>query len=305
MLGNLDLFRHKVIYFCLFLLLPLFSCTKELDIDLPEQKSLVLNSIFNPDSVFSFRLSYTTSPFAEYNEMDDTFHLKLYEGDYLLIDTDVVGGIYRSYLRPSRYSKYTIEVTTSGLPSVYAADSIPERVAIDDAFLIFPAGLDSYGDYVGEANITFTDPPENTNYYELLIYGATEYKSYWDWDGDYEIDDPVLLNEGDFNYFPTSLFFSDALFDGEECTIKAKGHGGYYYEGFKASTTYATLRSISKNYYLYRKYYTRHAYNRQVQGDFLDLIYKGEPQTMFTNIENGYGIFAGYQESTKKLYHKE
>jgi len=50
---------------------------------------------------------------------------------------------------------------------------------------------------------------------------------------------------------------------------------------------------------------TRHAYNQQFQNEFLDFIFKGEPQNMFTNIENGYGIFAGYCESTFQIIQNE
>ena len=153
--------------------------------------------------------------------------------------------------------------------------------------------------------ISFTDPPDATNYYELLISskpGGTN-----GWYTEYETNDPVLMNEGDQDYHPTSFFFSDELFNGEQYTMRIKNGVGYMTKDNKLTPTplYATLRSVSRAYYKYRKYYTRHAYNQQSQNEFIDLIFKGEPQNMFTNIENGYGIFAGYCETTRQIIQNE
>jgi hypothetical protein len=235
-----------------------------------------------------------------YPIVNDTFHLKLFEEENLLIDSVFIGNYLTTNTIPIVNKKYTVEIAATGLPVIRAFDSIPDQVPITDALLIFPAGVDPYGDAIIEADISFSDPSDETNYYEILIYSAEGEINYWNYYGDVEITDPVLLNEGDLAYYPTTFFFSDALFNGEKYTMKIiDGGRSPYGEVFKH---YVSLRSISKSYYLYRKYYTRHAYNQQFQGDFLDLIFKGEPQNMYSNIEGGYGIFAGFQETTTEVY---
>jgi len=112
---------------------------------------------------------------------------------------------------------------------------------------------------------------------------------------DYEnkITDPVLLNEGDIPYLPTTYFFSDELFNGQKYTLQINRDLGY---GIPQKII---LRSVSRNYYLYRKYWTRHYYNQTTDESGLrGIIYKGEAQPMYNNIENGYGIFAGYVENS-------
>ncbi|MBE9468357.1 MAG: DUF4249 family protein [Bacteroidetes bacterium] len=280
------------------------SCTKELNCKLEDTKSLVINSVFNPKNYFTFNLSYTTSPLNSYDSINEKLHFLFYEENNLIIDTFLQSGILETNIRPIPNKEYKVEVLSDKLPSIITSDSIPNIVNIDKAILIYPAGVDEYGDFCVEAMITFTDPPQEENYYELLIYHLHKYdneKNYWNWDGDVKITDPVLLNEGDVDYLPSSLFFSDELFNGETYTLKVK-RGGYNTRFETNSGCYAELRSVSKSYYLYRKYYTRHVFNQQLQGeDLRDFIFMGEPRSMYTNVVNGYGIFAGYWGTTKEL----
>jgi len=281
------------------------GCSKVVEIDLGNTKALVLNSIFNPDSIFTFRISTTASLLNNYDTLNENVHFSLYEEDKLIFESLSPTNLFKTNLKPMQRKKYTIELKSDNFPLIKASDSIPGLVPIDNAYMIFPAGVDAFGVYIAEACISFTDPSNLTNYYELLISskpGGTNA-----WYSDYETNDRVLMNEGDQDYHPTSFFFSDELFNGESYTMRIKHDVGYSLKDNKltAFPIYATLRSVSRTYYLYRKFYTRHAYNQQFQNEFLDFIFKGEPQNMFTNIENGYGIFAGYCESTIQMIQNE
>jgi hypothetical protein len=289
--------KWSVIIFSIFQL----GCSKEIEINLGDTKSLVLNSIFNPDDPFTFRVSTTASLLDNYELLNERIDLSLYENDRLIIDSTMQSGIFVTNRRPVPKIKYTLELKSKIFPTIKASDTIPNLVPIDNAFLIFPAGVDAFGVYIAEACISFTDPPNETNYYELLISSKPGGINLWQ--SDYETNDRVLLNEGDQNYRPTTFFFSDELFNGKSYTMRIKGGIGYSQKDkiLKAFPVYATLRSVSRTYYNYRKYYTRHARNQQFQDEFLDLILKGEPQNMYTNIENGYGIFAGYCEMSREL----
>ncbi len=53
------------------------------------------------------------------------------------------------------------------------------------------------------------------------------------------------------------------------------------------------LRGISTNYYQYKKSHYKHVYNQEP-----DLWEGGEtPTPMYSNISNGYGIFAAFAET--------
>lgn len=297
--------KNKIQLIILFLFL-YCSCSKVIEINLDNNKALVLNSILNPDSLLTFRISTTASLLNEYDTLNENLQFSLYEEDKLIFESVLQTNLFKTDIKPTQGRKYTVELKSDNFPQIKASDTIPGLVSIDNADMIFPAGVDAYGSYLAEANISFTDPPNDKNYYELIIHhGQRNNKVFWS--ADYQTNDKVLMNEGDQDYHPTSFFFSDELFNGESYTMSIKHDVGYSLKDNKltAFPIYATLRSVSRTYYLYRKFYTRHAYNQQFQNEFLDFIFKGEPQNMFTNIENGYGIFAGYCESTFKIIQNE
>jgi hypothetical protein len=289
----------------IFFIIIQIGCTKVIEIELDNTKTLVLNSVFNPDSLFTFRISTTASLLNNYDTLDDNLHVYLFEENKLIFDSVSKLSLFKINVKPIIGKNYTVELKSANYLPIRASDTIPILVPIDNAYMIFPAGVDAFGFYNAESHISFTDPPDLTNYYEILISSKPGGTSAWN--SDYEINDPVLRNEGDQNYNPTSFFFSDELFNGESYTLRIKHDVGYSQNGntLKAFPLYATLRSISKTYYKYRKYYTRHAHNQQFQNEFLELIFKGEPQNMYTNIENGFGIFAGYCETTRQIIQNE
>lgn len=281
------------------------SCSKEIEINLDNHKTLVLNSVFNPEEPFTFRISTTAPLLDDYEPFTENVHLFLTEDNRLITDTILSTGILETNLIPRSGVNYSIELRSDNFPIIRAIDTIPNLVPIDNAYMIFPSGVDAFGFYEAEACVNFTDPPNETNYYELII--SSKPKGVNDWYVEYKTNDPVLQNEGDQDYHPTSFFFSDELFNGEPYEMRIKHGIAYSLKDSKltAFPLYATLRSISRTYYKYRKFYTRHSYNQQIQNEFLDMIFKGEPQNMFTNIENGYGIFAGYCESTFQMVQNE
>ncbi len=271
------------------------SCSKEIEMEFKNESLQVVNCIYSPKKAFEFYLSSSASIYNLYDTVNNEINLELYKNGILILDTLSTSLIIKTKIYPHSKAKYKIEISSAVFPNTLATDSLPQLVSITNLKNVFPAGVDEYGDAYGEMQVSFNDPPNEKNYYELH---TSQYNSY-----DYNQTDKVLLNEGDLDYFPTSVYFSDELFDGELYTLKIIGINGFYNDATKKY--YVGLRSVSKSYYLYRKYYTRHAYNQQVGGDFFDILYKGEPQNMYTNIENGFGIFAGYQESTREIIYLE
>lgn len=280
--------RTHPILILILLIVSSSSCTKELEYPLTVENKLVLNTIIKPWERIVFHVSTTANMLSQYSKDSSDYHLKFYSGDLLLLDTMIKQGVYTSELYGGGLKRYHATLSKEGLPGISAEDSIPVMVFIKKAICQYPTGYKKDWGKYGTMNITFSDPPEERNYYELIIHANLDLiHEYTDL-----ITDPVLINEGDIDYLPTSFFFSDELFNGQTHTISISG-------AYPSGKAY--LRHTSKAYYLYRKYYTRHAYNQQFQGDFWTTIFMGEPQSMYTNIEGGYGIFAGYMEHSKDV----
>ncbi|OFX82635.1 MAG: hypothetical protein A2W99_06680 [Bacteroidetes bacterium GWF2_33_16] len=295
----------RKVFLIILLTITIFSCTKELDYELENIKSLVINSVFYPDNNFTFHVSTTASTLEKYDTLKERVQLLLYENDYLIIDTMLGTGTFQTNYKPISNIKYTVKILSNSLQSITASDSIPNSINIDDATLLFPVGVDEMGDEYGEFSVKFTDPANEKNYYELAIYHYINgEKVYYEWYSDYyKVTDPVLINEGLLDYLPTTMFFSDELFDGEIYTLRFKdfANENTSLTSFN-SDIYAELRSISKSYYLYRKSYTIHAFNQQTNyEDLHDFLYSGEPQNMYTNVNNGFGIFVGYNKTSKEF----
>lgn len=283
-------------------LVSLCSCTVEIPFEVEGTgKQLVVNSVFNIQEPFKFYFFTTETPTQASVDFQDKLHFMLYENDVVMLDTNMFSNELLTTIIPRTNCSYRLEVSSEDYPTVLATDTIPRLVKIEKAMILIPAGVDEYGDVIAEAQISFSDPAGEENYYELLLYSMMkgEPSIYWHPGGDSKTIDPVLIDEGDMDYFPSSYFFSDKLFDGQEYTMRIRSTGGGTGQKYGV-----TLRSVSRSYFFYRKYYTRHANNQQFQGDFLDLIFMGEPQNMYTNIENGYGIFVGFQETSSTLEEK-
>jgi hypothetical protein len=262
------------------------SCSKEIEIDTKGfEKRVVVNSVFNPGDPFFFQFSYTKIPINQYSIITDSIHILLYEDTHKILDTKILSDTLATSIYPSWGSRYNLKVHIEGFDTILASDTVPMLVPIVDATIKQPISIDRYGDRISQASITFSDPPNERNYYELFFVNAQ-------YDYDTKITDPVLLNEGDIPYMPTTYFFSDELFNGQKYTLLINRDLGY------GITTKVILRSVSRNYYLYRKYWTRHSFNQTTdESGFRGIIYKGETLPMFNNIVNGYGIFAGYVEN--------
>jgi hypothetical protein len=91
----------------------------------------------------------------------------------------------------------------------------------------------------------------------------------------------------------SSIAFNDHLFDGSTVTIDFL-LGEYYLDGKEgASAIYISLSKISNEYFLYESSYQKYLSS---QGSIM-----AQPVQVYTNIENGLGVFAGYSTATDSI----
>jgi len=294
------------------------SCKKIRDDLLPQSSSkLYCQAILNPDSAIRVYVGKTTGILNMEPSFINDATVLLYENN-IFIDTlsHETNGKYFSSIKPSIGEQYTIKVIEEDI--LTAATIVPDATKLIDPEIEFPTGYDAVNqEYYGNLTFTIDDNPSIENFYEVVIFyksfyapGNEYYYSYLN-NPNYSIvvPDPVVKNEGDWDYFPTTVFFSDKLFNGKKqafsfSTVTTKR---YLSDGSSNSNAlkddgYILLRSISKEYYLYRKYYTRHAFNSQIHDDGIqNMLFTGEPLDMYTNVTGGLGVVAGFSSTMSKI----
>ena len=316
--------KNKLIY--LIFLLVITACEKKIEIDPGDFKPiLVVNSLIDTANVIQVQVSKTSIINDNSNSLVNNAQVELWQNGLFLEQlNNVEDGIYKSTLKPEIATAYQLRVSSSGFETLIVSDTIPEPVQISDGYLIFPAGTDIAGDPILEFTTIFKDPPDIDNYYEIVLYAKQVYPhidsvnldtifygdTTWliDRERDFISDDPVIIAEGDLDYHPRTIYFSDKLFNGEQSSITIKLLMAYNYDWFlnysEDFETIAVLRSVSYAYYQYKKTWWRHLYNQGIDLDiqstdeFRAFLFTGEPVNMYSNVQNGYGIFAGFSESS-------
>jgi hypothetical protein len=287
----------RSIILIVILFLWLSSCYKEVEISLEHSPKLTLNSLIKANAPIDVYLSESKLMYDTLVPLEQDAELVINTGQQSETLLKIEPGHYRSKNIIAQEGKiYSIRASADGLESVTAKDTLPQFGTFRITNFIPKAKIDEWGDVYSEVDIEIKDPAKEKNYYEIAAIRYNEY-TYYDEDGN-EIfitsqsfsgissDDVYALNEGDKDYYPLTLLLSDELFDGKTINMKCYV---YYNIGY-ITKWFFLLRNISPTYYKYKKKLIRHYENQY--NDFWDGT--GNPVQLFSNIENGYGIFAGY-----------
>lgn len=291
--------KKRISKILLLFLLLLSSCTKTIEIDLPAfDPKPVINCLFSPDSTFKLRLSrsasiFDTLPYPSF-EMDAV--LRLYENEVLKDTMFFDGQDFRSDLIPKTGSTYRIEMDSPDFGPVSAKDFIPEPPIFQVDSFRDSVYVNEDGEYVSQVKITIDDDFSRKNYYELIllprafspITGADDTLQRY---VTFALkNDPVLENEGILQHYTNTAVFSNELFSSGEqpLIINYLAQEGYF-------ALVVILRTVSEDYYRYKKSLIIHINSQD--SDIWDGI--GAPTQMISNINGGYGIFAGYSEDVK------
>jgi hypothetical protein len=195
---------------------------------------------------------------------------------------------------------YQLQVKAPGFVEVNASCKLPEPVAILKAEIL----SDEMEDYKLPIQIEFNDPPGEVNFYELVMlttiirynpqtgdpYFLSHYNSF------VLTQDPLYCQKTQpFDFLepvpiPLPVFFSDDGLDGQSIKIVGK------IEAYSSPTNNMEeieraiiLRSVTREYFLNKQ--TKELQEATANDPF------AQPVQVFSNISNGYGIFAGYSQS--------
>lgn len=207
--------------------------------------------------------------------------------------------------RPMAGAEYTIKVSAEGYKAATARSSIPPSVKITNFDLsqvrteVLSGGIRSRNHF--SAIVDFDDPAAAKNYYHLNI---SQQVNTFRFDGKDTVITESFLYPTVFNAFKN------------ENSISAHLKGGLLFEdkpGMKAmgisfsvdidprvqelGKTYVELRTLSREYYLYHT-----SLSRSETANPNPLT---DPVIVYENIENGYGIFAGYSNSLDSLQYEK
>ena len=311
---------RRICILLIFLALVTTSCKKIRDDLLPESNSkLYCQAILNPDSTIRVYVGRTTAILSKDPSFINDASVLLYSNSVLLdVLTNENNGTYSSNVLPAPGDSYKIEIIKDS-EKLSGSTTVPGSTPLYEPKIEFPTGYDAVNQqYFGNLTFTIDDDPGVDNFYELIIFTKTyseltkTYNYFYLNDPNYIlVPDKIVQNEGDWDYSPTSIFFSDKLFNGKKqqfaFSITPAGYSiveGVWISGLEENG-HVLLRSISQEYYMYRKYYTRHSYNASINSvGIQNLLFTGEPLDMYTNVEGGLGVVAAYSSTTSKIERK-
>lgn len=300
-------FKNNFIIVFIFLFVIFFGCRKLVTDELPSIPSKpVINSVFKINEPIIIHLSLSSGFNNEEFELIENAKLYLEENSALKDTLIYKGeGIYVSTIKASQQSRYNLKLHYDN-KDINAQSSLPVKQEIIKYEHFNNAGKDEEGISYPAIKLKFTNNPEQILYYEIVlkllldnsqVIWNEETKSWEDIPLKrilipelINITDPAILSNG----LPIPVF-SNELIKGDTYTITINYKTGSYTTDATGNHTdlyplIVELRSISYEYFkfvnqLYLYEQGRYPY---VFGDVLRIF------PLYSNVENGYGIFAGY-----------
>lgn len=287
----------KLLHISTFTLLAIFilSCEKEIPLDDEQIKArIVINSVFAANDTLRIHLSESRNILhnngGQLPNITDA-SAKLYDvndNDLGTFIHDVDGNYYLPTPFPQAGEIYTLKVSHPNFDDVLTTSTTPSIVSI------LQLDTTRIGDQL-YMDININDNPNQNNYYSLVI--RTHFTDTWEVEpgvfetNTYEYDSWICTKDisaegttsetGDI--CSVELLFSDKTFNGTNHTFKVSD---YYNES--ADYKLVILRSMSEDLFKYRVTYNN--YEENSGNPF------GEPVQVYSNVEDGFGIFSGYSE---------
>ena len=261
------------------------ACETIVEVDLPEHDSvLVANVIFSPDSVWAARL-YKSKAILDRGQIEFVVNATVQVkdgGEVIATLFHVVDGYYQVPfdIKPQVGRTYTLTAQAPGLEAIESTDVIPNPVQ--------PTAVDgTKGQRAWDITAHFTDPV-GKNYYQVMVFeerslpngGTALFSSY------FESDDLLFFSKGGVD--SDEAIFDDALIAEQAYGLKLTA---YPFDSVQAM--YVVLMSVSESYFKYMKSFQSQLHNED--NPF------ASPVQVYTNIENGIGIFAGFSGSTMRV----
>ena len=282
------------------LLLLSIGCTQEVDLDLPAPPDrLVVNALFTADEPLTVAVSQTHSPLRRTPPRVENAHVRLQSAAGEEVLHDEGDGTYTTAQPLAAGETYRLLVSAPGLAAVSAQGYVPRPMPRPDLTpFVDSVGVDAEGNFFSQFQLRFADDASTADFYEVGLRTLFQWEGTgqdnWNWLRQPFTEAPFVLAEGLGDYFPETLLFSDRAFNGQTCTLMV------HYQPITVDPDYrliVSFRRVSADYYAFRRSLYIHIVGEET--GFWEGV--GDPVPMFTNVEGGYGIFAGYWQHTDTL----
>ena len=278
------------IVFAFFIFLT--SCEVDYKPEAPQEQRLVVESLFSPDTSMQLLVSLTQSPYEELKDpvLPDNIHITLNEDnkksydDFELIDNYF---LLKDFF-PSKGHYYNITVTSDNYKSVSAKSYIPENINLTS--LNTGLGIDANGTRI--LNVNFEVEQDTVQY--LIIRHIVNKKVLSLQNDTIEYRDTAWLESQNkiFEDVLPATATNKLLF----AKINTGGTYSFYsYDGYYSDANLIhgqsefEFISCSKDYYEYMKSLIVLKWNKTLDNNSIV-----SPISLYSNVKNGFGIFAGY-----------
>jgi hypothetical protein len=298
----------RILLYTLVFITTLTACEKTVTTDVPKKDpKLVIKGLLEKNDIITVTVgksrgvlepvSYQTSLFEQYTVKNAV--PVIYENG-AAIDTLVY--VPADYEYRAKYNSrvrdgflYTIRVTAPGFTMAEASSLLPSQSVITEVRRVKNARTDIDGNLVDDITIKLDDPAAEKNFYLVQVWAATGSMfgtRIWcvsstdkDLEAIGEDTDPLA---GDNCFDGSSLLMKDVNFNGAQKQLKISvqsmelqdyrdSQGGWH-------RPYIKVFRITEDQFKYVKSYN--TYTTAGDNPF------AEPANVFSNIKNGYGIFA-------------
>ena len=205
---------------------------------------------------------------------------------------------------------YSLQVSAPGFAPIRATDTVPKPVQTSVlSYRAFASSRSDSGDSVEfSLKLEIQDPPGEENYYQVSLYRVFAGRGASRVGYSFSTKDPSIMADNNVDGSPLeeggfegdAPYFRDTLFDGRTHEIELSSDfdseiqlASDFDSEPDLSGMYLQVLHISEAYYEYLKSARLHDFTRD--NPF------AEPLNVYGNVENGYGIFAGYSSRTFEL----
>ncbi len=256
------------------------------DVDIPEHTPAlaVTCNLSNQDSIL---LAYVTSSIGvleqENPETITDAKVELFKNGELFhtlpyIDQGFYGWEIEGLLG-NENDTYELRVEKEDFESVNSIQRMPDQIDIISASFEKDGTIDPEGERVDELVIKFKDQKDVANYYKVEVYfeftieDITYRQDYY-----FDSNDPAV------NFTNDGIYLPDIIFDGNTYELRLYAYDLFVDEFWENPALIVNLVHLSSDKY-FRETSIR-AYENSEDNPF------AEPAVIFSNIENGYGIFS-------------
>ena len=285
----------------LILLISFIACRKEFYYNFEHIPQVNVSCFIKANDTVKLRLSFllgdtlTGSVLAKkdyitnadvYLYEDNIFKEKLFLTEVPTTQTYQIGWYFSQNFFPTEEHHYQLKIFAPGYDTLYAETYIPKAIAIDSVLINGEKSHDTIY-YKGEnnynINICFKDNKDILNYYNY--WSNVPFISY----------DPVIEACSPSSDYFSSMYFrytfiSDEIFNGNNYILSTQiSIYSEYFKYYSNMPVYFKLYSLSYDTYAFYK--SAYLYQKKFDNPM------SEPVIIYSNINNGIGIFAGMSVS--------